>query len=53
MATHSSILARESPGQWSLVGYSPWARKASDRTQRLDDSLQVSGAVSLPRWLFG
>ena len=24
MATHSSILAWESHGQWSLVGYSPW-----------------------------
>ena len=27
MATHSSILARESHGQKSLMGYSPWARK--------------------------
>ena len=31
MATHSSILPRESSGQRSLVGYSPWGRKESDR----------------------
>ena len=28
MATHSSILAWESRGQRSLVGYSPWACKS-------------------------
>ena len=27
MATHSSILAWEIPGQRSLGGYSPWGRK--------------------------
>ena len=27
MATHSSILAGKSHGQWSLVGYSPWGCK--------------------------
>ena len=27
MATHSSILARESHGQRSLTGYSPWGCK--------------------------
>ena len=27
MATHSSILAGESHGQKSLMGYSPWARE--------------------------
>ena len=27
MAAHSSILAEESHGQRSLVGYSPWVRK--------------------------
>ena len=31
MATHSSILPRESSGQRSLVGYSPWGCKESDR----------------------
>ena len=31
MATHSSILAWGN-GQRSLVGYSPWGRKESDRT---------------------
>ena len=45
MATHSSVLARESHGQRSLVGYSPWGHKDSDMTERLNnnntDSLQV------------
>ena len=27
MATHSSLLAWEFYGQWSLVGYSPWIGK--------------------------
>ena len=35
MATHSSILAGESHGLKSLVGYSPWDRKESDMTERL------------------
>ena len=35
MATHSSILAWEIPGQMSLVGYSPWSQKESDMTKRL------------------
>ena len=35
MATHSSILAGESHGRRSLVGYSPWGRKESDTTERL------------------
>ena len=33
MATHSSILAGESHGQRSLVGYSPWGHKESDMTE--------------------
>ena len=33
MATHSSIFAGESHGQRSLVAYSPWGRKESDRTE--------------------
>ena len=34
MATHSSIfLLRESHGQRSLVGYSPWGHKQSDTTE--------------------
>ena len=32
MATHSSILAGESPGQRGLLGYSPWGRMESDTT---------------------
>ena len=35
MATDASILAWESHGQRSLVGYSPWGRKESDTTERL------------------
>ena len=33
MATHSSNLAWEPHGQRSLVGYSPWGCKESDRTE--------------------
>ena len=33
MATHSSILLGKSHGQRSLVGYSPWGHKESDRTE--------------------
>ena len=35
MATRSSTLAWEIPGQRSLVGYSPWGHKESDTTERL------------------
>ena len=35
MAIHSSILAGESYGRRSLVGYSPRGRKESDTTERL------------------
>ena len=35
MTTDSSILGRECHGQRSLVGYSPWNRKESDKTERL------------------
>ena len=33
MATHSSIVARKSHGQRSLVGYSPWSCKELDTTE--------------------
>ena len=33
MATHSIILAWQSHGQRSLVGYSPWGPKESDTTE--------------------
>ena len=34
VATHSSILDwKKSHGQRSLVGYSPWGRKESDKTE--------------------
>ena len=32
-ATHSSVLARESQGAGSLVGYSPWGHKQLDKTK--------------------
>ena len=35
MATCSSILARETHGQVSLAGYSPWGCKGLDTTDRL------------------
>ena len=35
MAAHSSTIAWKSHGQRSLVGYSPWSRKESDTTERL------------------
>ena len=36
MATHSGILAGESHGQRSLVGYSPWGRKELDMTEHMN-----------------
>ena len=35
MATHSVLLPGKSHGQRSLVDYSPWDRKESDTTERL------------------
>ena len=35
MATHSSILAWKSQGEWSQVGYSSWGHKESDMTEQL------------------
>ena len=35
MATHSSILPGKFRGQRSLVGYSPWGLKESDKTEKL------------------
>ena len=36
MATHSSILAWKIPQAEELAGYSPWSRKESDTTERLN-----------------
>ena len=36
MATHSSILARKSYGQWGMAGYSPWGLKDLDMTKQLN-----------------
>ena len=38
MATHSSILAWETPWTGSLVGYSLWDRKELGVTSRLNNS---------------
>ena len=38
IATHSSILALGFHGHRSLVGYSPWGRKESDRTSHFQIS---------------
>ena len=46
MATHSNILAREFHGQRSLLGYSPWGLKESDRTEQL--TLRLSSQEALP-----
>ena len=35
MAPHSSILAGKSHGRRTLVGYSPWGHKESDKIERL------------------
>ena len=35
VAAHFSILAWKIPGQWSLVGYSPWGPKELDMTEKL------------------
>ena len=48
MATHSRILAGESHGWRSLVGYSPWGHKRSGTTERLQ-SLSMHN-MELPRW---
>ena len=40
MATHSSVLAWRIPGQRSLEGCSPWARKESDTTKQLTLSIE-------------
>ena len=45
MATHSSTLAWRIHGPRSLVGYSPWGHKESDRTERLKETeLKNAGA---------
>ena len=41
MATHSSILVGESPGQRSLVSYSPLVCKELDMTERLNTALGI------------
>ena len=40
-ASHSSVLARESPGQRSLAGYSPWGCKESDTTKQLTHIIYI------------
>ena len=55
MATHSSILAGESQGQRSLVGYSPWSHKESARIERLSTHIPCLAPTANPqrtyRWI--
>ena len=46
MAIHSSILPGESHGQRSLVGYSPWGHKDSDRTE-MTQRARISISISI------
>ena len=49
MATHSSILAWETPFQRSLVGSSPWVCKESDTTEWLSTHPGTCAAAQGPR----
>ena len=46
MATHSSVLAWKIPWTEEPVGYSPWGRKESDTTKRLDFTLLHESEMS-------
>ena len=45
------LLSGKSHGQRSLVGYSPWGRKESDKTERLHSLTHVH--MGPPRWCSG
>ena len=47
IATHPSILAQESHGQRSLVGYSSWGPMESDMTEPLTPTPQASAVESI------
>ena len=50
---HSSILLGESHGQRSLMGYSPWGRKASDTTEgprTQPPTCRRASAILSPGW---
>ena len=48
MATYSSILAGEFQGQSSLVDYSPWGHKESDRTEPTHKLKHSDRYVAMP-----
>ena len=50
MATHSSTLAWNPHGQRSLVGYSPWGRKASDTTEATKYSTPIVSHTHANVW---
>ena len=50
MATHFSILAWRIPWTRSLVGYSPWDHKESDRTEGLS-TYTCTSASEVDEWL--
>ncbi len=50
MATHSSVLARESRGQRSLASYSPWGHNELNTTEvTLSNSMKPSHALGQPK----
>ena len=50
MATTPVFLPGESHGQRSLVGYSPWGRKESDTSERLDLTAGVLSCMMQIFW---
>ena len=50
MATHSSILAWRTPWERSLVGYSPWGHKESDKTECLTLFKEFSTFLCIGRY---
>ena len=53
MATHSSILAWKIPWTESLVGYSPWGYKESDKSEHtaLTDRQTMENSMEIPQKL--
>ena len=47
MATHSSVLAGESQGQWSLVGCRLWGHTVQNTTEATQQQQQQYGCVEL------
>ena len=52
MAIHSRILAEESHGQWSPVGYSPCGHKESNMTEGLNNSNSIKCRQLFYAWRY-